>query len=329
MNKNISKLPTYFKLEKIRNDKRVVVYLVCVLIATILWFLNALSKDYSTLVSYPVKYMSPPSHQFLANQPPSKLELKVEAHGFTLLRYKLSLSFSPIVLNLNNITKDIQPQNGTYEIQSSGLLRRIRNQISNEITILEIHPDVILIKLDSLRSKTVPVKADVEIAFQPQFNLKDPISLTPNKINITGPSSILDTILSLSTEKVTYKAVEQNVEKNVRILHPLKTDINPEKILLKIDVEKYTEKEIKIPVLVRNKPDNVNIKLFPSEVKVTCLVGLSEFENLTANDFKAVVDFDNTNGDTKNLNVKIEQRSSFIQLVRFTPESVEYLIETN
>ena len=94
-------------------------------------------------------------------------------------------------------------------------------------------------------------------------------------------------------------------------------------------MEKYTEKEIKIPVVVINKPDNVNIKLFPSEVKVTCLVGLSEFEDLTANDFKAVVDFNNANGDTKNLNVKIEQKSSFIQLVRFTPESVEYLIETN
>ena len=329
MNKNIGKLPTYFKLEKIRNDKRVVVYMACVLIATVLWFLNALSKDYSTLVSYPVKYMNPPSHQFLANRPPTKLELKVEAHGFTLLRHKLSFSFSPIILNLNNITKDIQPQNGTYEIQSSILLHRIRSQVSNEITILEIHPDVIPIKLDSLKSKTVPVKANVEITFQPQFNLKEPVSMAPKKINITGPSSVIDTIVNLNTEKVVYKEVDRNVEKNVKILHPAKTEINPEKVLLKIDVEKYTEKEIRIPVLVRNKPDNVNIKLFPSEVKVTCLVGLSEFENLTADDFKAVVDFNNTNNDTKNLNVKIEQKSSFIQLVRFAPESVEYLIETN
>ena len=329
MNKNINRIPQYFRIEKIRNDKRIVVYLVCVLIATALWFLNALSKDYSTTISYPVKYVNPPSRQFLANQPPSKLDLKVDAHGFTLLRHKLSLSFSPIVLNLGTITRDLTPLNGTYQVHTSDLLRRIRSQVSNEITIVEIQPEYIPIVLDSLKTKTVPVKANLNLEFRPQYNLQKPVQLNPRQVKITGPSAIIDTIQSLPLERLSLKELDQNMATNVKLIFPEKTEVNPEKVLVTIEVEKYTEKEIKIPIRVKNKPDGVNVKLFPSEVKVTCLVGLSEFENVTANDFSAVVDYKNVSNGTKTLALKIEQKSSFIQVVRFSPESVEYLTETD
>lgn len=329
MNKSINKLPGYLRIEKILNDKRIIAYLVCVLIATALWFLNALSKDYSTTVSYPVKYVSPPSRQFLANQPPAKLDLKVEAHGFTLLRHKLNLSFSPIVLNLTNITKGVQPEGGTYQIPSSSLLRRVSSQVSNEINIQEILPEVIPIVLDSLKTKTVPVQANINIEFRPQYNLQKPYQISPRQVKITGPSGIIDTIGSLQLDKLTLKELDRNMATNVKVLYPDKTEVEPAKVLVTIEVEKYTEKEIKIPLIVKNKPDSVSVKLFPSEIKVTCLVGLSEFEDVNAKDFSATVDFNMINNDIKNLNVRLEQKSSFIQIVRFSPETVEYLIETD
>ena len=329
MNDKINKIPEFFKIERIKNDKRIVVFMICLLIATGLWFLNALSKDYSTTISYPVRYVSPPNKQFLANTPPSKLELKVDAHGFTLLRYKLSLSFSPIILNLTNITKNIVPQNGTYAIQSSSLLKRISSQVSNEISIIEIQPEVIPIVLDSLRTKIVPVKANVSLDFKPQFNLQDPVEVQPAKVTITGPSAIIDTIKNLLTEKESFNELDESVEKYLDVEHPLKTTINPARVLLKIDIEKYTEKVLRIPVLVRNKPDEISVKLFPSEVNVTCLVGLSEFEEVTANNFSAYVDYLQILENSQNLAVHIEKKSSYIQVVRINPEVVEYLTESN
>lgn len=329
MNKKISKIPEYLKLEKIKNDKRIVVFMVCLLIATGLWFLNALSKDYTTTISYPVKYVNAPSRQFLANTPPTKIELKVDAHGFTLLRHKLSLSFSPIILNLTNITKNIETQDGTYLIPSSSLLRRIRSQVSNEITILEIQPDVIPLFLDSLKTKTVPVLADVELNFKTQFNLKSPVWLDPAEVKITGPSAVIDTIKQLQTEAERFDDLDETIEKYLDVLHPPKTDVSPEKVVITVEVEKYTEKVLRVPILIRNKPDDVNIKLFPSEVNVTCLVGFSEFEDVTANDFSAYVDYEEVSQNTSNLHVTIERKSSYIQVANTSPEAVEYLIETD
>lgn len=329
MNKTINKIPEYFKIERLKNDKRVVVFLICLLIATGLWFLNALSKNYSTTISYPVKYVNPPNRQFLANEPPSKFELKVDAHGFTLLRHKLGLSFSPIVLSLNNITRNIENQNGTYRVPSSTLMRRIRSQVSNEISILDVQPEFIPIVLDSLRTKTVSVKANINLNFKTQFNLKSPVSVSPAKVKITGPSAIIDTIISLNTAAKSYNNLDETIEGNLDIVHPKKTNVDPNKVHFQIEVEKYTEKLLRIPILIRNKPDSVSVKLFPSEVNVTCLVGLSEFDDLRSNKLNAFVDYTNIIENANRLEVVIEKKSSYIQVARKSPEAVEYLIEKN
>uniref|UniRef100_UPI003217D247 CdaR family protein n=1 Tax=uncultured Draconibacterium sp. TaxID=1573823 RepID=UPI003217D247 len=329
MNKKIEKIPGFSKVEQLKNNKQAVVFLVCLLIATVLWFLNALSKDYSTTISYPVKYVNPPSHQFLSNELPSKLDLKVDAHGFTLLRHKLSLAFSPIILNLNSITRGVLPQDGTYEVKTNQHLKRIASQVSNEINVREVQPEILYIVLDSLKSKSVPVKYNVQLDFKPQFNLQNPVSSEPKEVKITGPSAIVDTIQFLTTEKKSFKQLDVTTERNLKIMHPDKTTVVPEKVLLKINVEKFTEKEIKVPVKILNKPENVNIKLFPSEVKVNCLVGLSEFENIHPDNFEVVVDYESIGDGSSNLAVIIISKPVFIQLTRFAPETVEYLIETN
>ncbi len=329
MKKQIKKIPEFFKVDKLRNNKNAIVFLVCVFIATVLWFLNALGKDYSTTISYPVKYVNAPARKFLANEPPSKLELKVDAHGFTLLRHKLSLSSSPIILSLSTITQGVQPTNRSYRVQTNRFLKRISSQVSNEITVNAVQPEELIIILDSLKSKIVKVKPNIDFNFKSQFNLKNPISLNPYEVNITGPATCIDTIKQLFTEYKEYQELDATVERKLEILHPEKTTIVPKNVLLKIDVEKFTEKDLKIPIQIKNKPANVNIKLFPSEITVKCLLGLSEYENITAADFNATVDYEAIGSETTNLAVSIDSKPSFIQLIRFTPESVEYLIETN
>jgi hypothetical protein len=301
--------------------------MVCIFIATALWFLNALSKDYSTTISYPVKYVNAPDQKFLANVPPSKLDLKVDAHGFTLLRHKLSFTHSPIILSLSSITEGLTPQNRTYEVVSSRHLKRIASQVRNEITVREVQPELLYIVLDSLKTKDIALKAAVDMDFKSQYKLKQALTLNPSSVQITGPATIVDTIDFLYTEPTVYKELDASVNNELTILFPEKTTIIPEKTWLEIEVEKFTEKELKIPIQVLNKPDSIKLKLFPSEIKVSCLVGLSEFDNILPTDFTATVNYDSINTNTPKTTVSVEYQTSQIEIRRFSPESVEYLIE--
>ncbi len=328
MKDNFSKITGYFQLEKLRNDKRIVVFSVCLFIATTLWFLNALSKDYSTTLTYPVKYTNPPQNQFLANHPPEQLELKVNAHGFSLLRNKLNFSLSPIILNLAAITRNIEHSANGYRVNTNALVRRISDQISSEITINSIQPEIFFIKLDSLKSKTIAVKPNIELGFKSQFHLKKEVQPIPDSVKITGPSTILDTISFLYTKPEKFGELDNDTEATLDIIHPENIVVYPKQVKLKIDVEKFTEKELTIPIGVKNKPDNISFKLFPSEIKLTVLVGLSDFENIGSSKFEVFVDYKNIVTDKESLSVDVLSKQQNIQIIRFSPLRVEYLIET-
>jgi YbbR domain-containing protein len=327
MKKKLLKITEHFKLDKLIDDKRVVVFLICLLIAAGLWFLNALNKDYTTTIAYPVKYINPPNNQFLANKPPSKLDLKVEAHGFTLLRHKLNLSFSPIILNLTSLTNNAELNSGKYSIRTNTLVRRISDQVSSEIKITDILPEQIQIELDHLKTKSVPVKVIADVEFEPQFNLKLPITSDPASIKITGPAAVLDTIYSIKTESQSFTKVDADIKKETDLVFPENISIEPQEVSLIIEVEKFTEKEMKIPLEVINKPENVKIKLFPSEIKLLFTVGLSEFDKLTPHDFKALVDYKSIKDGIENLDVSISKKPDGIEITRFKPATVEFLVE--
>lgn len=328
MNKNLTDISDYVKVVKLKNNRRVVVFLVCLIIATSLWFLNALGKDYTAEVSYPVKYVNPPTNQFLADNTAVKLDLTIYGQGFTLLRFKF-LSFSPIILDIAEITNSINSKSGTYKVISKNLINKISEQFSNEIKILEVSPEILDIVLDSLVTKTVPVELDLNVEFIPQFNLKNPISTNPEKVEITGPTQILDRITAVKTKVNIINKLETSITQEIELIHPDKTTISPEKVTLTIDVEKYTEKELRIPVEIRNKPDKLKMKIFPSEVKVLFTVGLSRFENIKSSDFGAFVDYNAIVNDINNLNITLYKKPDFIQALRLNTEKVEFLIETN
>lgn len=329
MKKKLTEILNYFTFEKLKQDRRLIVFAVCLLIATALWFLNALSKDYTTTINYPVKYTNPPEEIFLTSNPPKKFELKVYGHGFSLLRYKLILSPSPIVLNLTSIHESYEGSGNIITVQSQSLIQRISQQVSNEISITEISPNVITLVFDSLATKTFPVKTNVNTTFKPQFYLESEITFQPESIKVSGPSATLDTLNFLETEQVNISGIETDIERVVQVKSPLNTELSTDKVLIKIPVEKFTEKELTIPVEVKNKPEDVSVKLFPSEVKVSFLVGMSNYESITATDFILTVDFNQSDISSETLDVTIDSQPPFIQSLRVSPQSVDFLVETD
>jgi YbbR domain-containing protein len=328
MNKNFTDISDYVQIVKLRNNRRIVVFLICLAIATALWFLNALGKDYTATVSYPVKFTNPPENQFLANNSSVKLDLKIDGQGFTLLRYKL-LSFSPIIIDIETVTKSLESNSGTYKVLSKNLIKEVSDQLSSDIRITDISPEMIDIVLDSLITKTVPVELDINVDFAPQVNLKSSITTKPDEIKITGPAIALEKISAVKTKVNILNKLDASIQQEIDLIHPEKTTISPEKVTLIIEVEKYTEKELKIPIEILNNPDKVRIKLFPSEVKVLFKVGLSRFEKIKTSDFGASVDYNSIVTDINNLNITLYKKPEFIQGIRFSPEKVEFIIEKN
>jgi hypothetical protein len=97
-----------------------------------------------------------------------------------------------------------------------------------------------------------------------------------------------------------------------------------------IPIEMCTEKEVKVPVIVENAPKNINIRTFPSEIKIKFSVGLSHYNSVTESNFRAILDYNDilNNLDKSTTTLQLDYTSGYIFNIQLIPSEVEYIIES-
>ena len=308
---------------------RAFVFLVCLALASFLWFLNALEKHYTDHISVPVKYINLPKNKELTGKLPEKFELTVDAFGYTLLRHQLSLVPSPVLIDVNEITNSYLEDKylSKYTISTNGHKEEIAKQISSEIEIISIRPDSISFKVSNSIEKWVVVRAVVDLTFAREFILQKTPVVQPESILLRGPQDILDTLKFIDTKPIRLRDLNSNIDSDVKLelLPELKSEID--EVVVQIAVEQFTEAKFEIPVIVLNQPDSLFIKTFPGKVKVSCRVGISQYSKLNNNSFRAVVDFSHRSGDISKLPVVLDRVPETVLYVNHFPKEVEYIIE--
>lgn len=326
----LSRVVEYFKTEinAIRNGKAFV-FLVCLALASFLWFLNALEKHYTDHITVPVRYINLPKNKDLTGKLPAKFDLTVDAFGYTLLRHKLSLSFSPILLDVNELTNNYLEDKfiSKYSISTNGHKDEIAKQISSEIEIINIRPDSISFNVSNVIEKLVKVHPVVDVTFAREFILQKTPVVIPESILVRGPQEILDTLRYINTKPVEMKDLSHTVEQDVNLvlLPDLQSEIS--EVTVQIAVEQYTEVKFEIPILIINQPDSLLIKTFPAKVKVSCRVGLSQYNKLNNSSFRAVVDYSHRSEVLSKLRVILDRIPETVLSVDHFPKEVEYIIE--
>jgi len=291
--------------------------------------LSKLSHEYSTTLSYPIRYESIPKGKVIVGEPPRKIQLKVKAFGYTLLKCKLSAALSPISLDLN---KHLSQSFGASKSKHFVLTYRIRNSVAkdlgSEILLEGIEPDTLFVELADVVEKKVRVQPVYSVSYDRQFMQSGSIVLEPDMVTINGPKSILDTISTVKTRPIILNKLNQKVAEKLSLVPIHQVSFSTRKVMVTLPVEKYTEITINVPVEIENQPDNVKFLCIPKNVDVKCNVVLSKYFTLKPNMFKAVVDYALIDKSlNKKLKVKLVKFPDFVGLVDFTPKYVEYIIE--
>jgi len=320
----------YIKSEiyAIRNGKAFV-FFVCLALASFLWFLNALEKHYTDHITVPVKYINLPKDKDLLGKLPEKFELTVDAFGYTLLQHKLSLAFSPVLLDVNDLTNNYLENKfmSKYTISTYGHKEEFAKQISSEIEIISIRPDSISFVVSNIVEKLVKIHPVVNVTFAKEFIFQKPPVAHPASILVRGPQEILDTLNYINTKPVELKNLSGTVKRDAELvlLPELKSDID--EVTVQISVEQYTEAKFEIPIVVLNRPDSLMLKTFPAKIKVSCRVGLSQYNKLNNSSFRAVVDYMHRSGVISKLPVILDRVPETVLSVDYFPKEVDYIIE--
>ena len=313
-------------------DRDVFIFTFFLLLAFVFWYLNSLEKDVEYNIKYPVRYINLPSERVLSEDLPTRLDLYLKGPGYSILKLKISGNRAPVILDVSAINYRRVPGSRTlsYYVVTSGLIPKLKNQLRAECDITTIKPDTLFFSFDKIISKQVTVIPRVDVITQKQYFVKGNILVEPDTITITGPKRILDTINTVSTRFRKLKGVNETLTRNIPLAASKEYSVSSKKVMLTIPVEQFTEAEFKVPVKILNRPDSINIKIFPDAVTVKCLVAVSDYKKIVEMPLEVVLDLSKADlNSSDKIPVGFRNIPSFVSSLRASPAKVDFLIEKN
>ena len=318
-------------LLNLRFRNEISVFIICFVSASLIWFLIKLSKEYYSSIDFPVTYVNLPVNKQLISKTDTVLTLRLKVQGYKLVSLKLFTEKRPIKISLSNI-KLKNEQKGIYKtnIAVSQISHQILNHLKYVNEIESISPDTLFFVFEDIVKKKIPVKLKLNLSFEKQYQLYEPIELTPDSVIISGPKTIIRNIKYIESEEKEFIQLNDNKSIELSLQSPSKKkgiNLSSKKIQVKIHVERFTEANLELPIISISDENEFKIKTFPEKVKITYMVALKDFKNVYPELFTANVNCKNINkGNNKKLKIDITQKPNFINITKIEPEEVEYII---
>lgn len=319
--KKFNGLLTVFHL---RNRKNLLVFSIFVMLSFLFWFLIALSKEYTTIIEYPVRYTSFPEDKVLVNELPDEIQLQITGYGFDLLKYEFTEFLFPYLIDFQKVSKNSTLNN--YNLNVVDIINDVRRKFPSVVKIKEIQPLSIRFVFSSVAEKKLHVVPNVKYQLAMQYVIIDGVKVVPDQISVKGPQSILDTMKFVYTEEYDLKILDQPVKRklNLKEIHSLIYS-TPE-VEMFLNVQKYTEGIVDVAVEMINLPDSLVVNFLSNTVSIKYKVPLYQFNNILPNQFKVVADYLSWTSDDTKILLFLKKKPKAVFDANIVPNKVSFLL---
>ena len=298
---------------------------LCILAATTFWVLNALNKDnYNTIVDYPIQWEYDTSSYIAVQALPKNLQIQISGNGWDLLRKYFSLGGTPYPIALKN------PADQKFLLTAD--LKRGIAEFITPTQLENVLGDTLRFQIDRIVTRTlVPTLDSAGYSLDKNISLEGPVLFSPNKLEITGPSSILEAYAG----KFPIRLNETKINKNFSAKVPLELDqklaalltVNLKEIEVSFTVLTYLEGNKRLKIKKLNFPKNVGIANEDLVPLLTYLIEEAKVLELKDLVFEAVLDYRKRNRADSSLLITVNPMPGFLKEVRVEPAQVKLTYE--
>ena len=288
-------------------------------ISLLFWLLIKLSQDYKANREVAITYRLPATMSFITI-PPKKVRVTLAGKGWDLMYDYFGGRNSEINFNLASLPNQTITNN-----QLKG--KMVENARSSNVSVVDMNFDYITVELGESASKKIPVTLEQQLSFAPEHHLPSPIEIIPDSIIISGPSTLLETYTAWPTTLLTLDDLKNTITRPLTLQPNTKAQIvlSTKMVQVRISVEQFTEKSLFLPVMVKNAPDS--LKVFPNKIKTNFVIGLSQYDSISAKDFQLEVDLNGVpiNQANNTAPLLLTKQPTEVKNIRFSPKSVQFL----
>lgn len=322
MNSRITKISKEVRLFFKRISwKSILTFLFFLVLAIIFWFMLIYRQAFEVRVTIPVKYTDLPTNIILKEELPSQITLRLRDDGASLFRYYFTKRNDTIEIDFKgSLNKNI--------LDNAQLDELVRSKLFSSTTLMGFYPTQISLEYDTLKKKRVPVIFDGQVYLAPGYMLCDNIRAVPDSVDVFASGEVLDNVHFAYTKPDTIDNFSSSTPLSFPLMKIQGVKFKPEQVLIEIPIEEFTQKELQIPITCLNVSDNLDLKIFPSAVKISFFVSLSKYKTIAEKDFEVQLDFN----VLKNLQgslapIRLTASPDYIRNIKMEPSSVEFILE--
>nr|WP_321412447.1 CdaR family protein [uncultured Allomuricauda sp.] len=307
------------------NQRKAKVFLLFLICSFLAWFISNLSETYESRAYFTLNYRNLPDSLLLGENSNNQIEAKLRTSGFQFLYYKIFRN------RLDIDVSQVAYKNGEYVLSEEVLMRQMEQQLSQNISLLDLDPSRLDVDLYKVDSRKIPIQANLNLQLQQNYILDGKVKVSPDSVVVKGPKSEIDTIKIIKTSPIELSNVNEDFSSEVSLLFPKGLDnsiFSVGRVTVFGKVSKFSEKVFEVPVQVRNIPEGYQVKTFPNSVTVLCKATIERLKEISASDFEVVADYGQLDGsESSNLFLKVTESPQKVYDVKLEENTVNFVLE--
>jgi hypothetical protein len=317
-----------------RSRSKAFTFLLCLIFSFIAWISIKLSRETTRILPLEISITNVPENLIFTHLSDSAFALSLQTTGIRLLSQQGIRGTNKLETDFATLQKARGNDDNLYFYTAAQA--ELKYSMINEISRsrLKAHPDTIYFAVTRGFRKKVPVIAQLQIDYQPGFNIYNFPRISPDSVYVTGPERLKDSVDFIQTEVITADLVDESITLKASLINPLHNyniRLSKESVEVIIPVEEFTESTVELPLtlechdLKKQFPQS-KILLFPESVDIHYLVALKDIKTITADMFKVVVQCPDTTAQGKSrLPIDVTEQPGLVNIIRTRPSDVEYV----
>ncbi|GKU26192.1 CdaR family protein [Clostridium folliculivorans] len=201
------------------------------------------------------------------------------------------------------------------------------NDSGKDVDEIKVTPTNAEVSITVKKGKVVPINVITKGNLPAGFVMKD-FGSTTEKVELVGDDTVLSGINSIDTEAIDLSSINDSkeVSANLKIPQNVRVADNISKVKVKFDLNKYTTKDIEVPISSKNIPDGLQSTIDPQKITVR-ISGLEDDVNSFKSDsIKAEVDLSGAKEGDNTIPIVISNSNDKLKLVSQSSDKVKAVL---
>ena len=267
------------------NKKNWKAVVLCIFAATVFWFFNALNKNYSANISFPLDFDYDQENYVPVKSLPTSIRMNVSGLGWDLFRKSSGLKVPPLIIPLEKPTE-------ISRIVGSTLPALFSTQLEG-LQINFVLADTLYVDIDEKARRKFNLRVDsVWRYLNRDYGVINEIKLVPDTVWVEGPKKIINALPEVITLALPKNNIDGDFIGEVEIIFPNNDRIkrDPPVVEISFDVEKLMEINDRVKLKVINALPRLRSSINVTEVNCTFRLPVSLVNTLSVDSLEAIID---------------------------------------